>query len=86
VRAYEIVLHEEALAMLAGGTRPTQRRLLRLLDDLKTNPFRRGDFQESDADGRLNEVLLVDDWLVTFWSDHAAREMRIVRLEKANED
>ena len=86
MRAYEIVLHEEALAMLAGGTRPTQRRLLRLLDDLKTNPFRRGDFQESDADGRLNEVLLVDDWLVTFWSDHAAREMRIVRLEKANED
>jgi hypothetical protein len=86
VRAYEIILHEEVVEILASLRRPAQRSLLRMFDDLRKKPFRRGDFQESDADGRVNEVLLVDDWLVTFWTDHATREMRVVRLENANED
>jgi hypothetical protein len=81
-----MVLHEEAWGALAASARLRQRRLLRLLDELRGDPFRSGDFREVDAYGRANEVLLVDEWLVTFWCDHAAREIRIVRLEKADED
>lgn len=86
MRAYEIVLHEEAWGALAASTRPKQRCLVRLLEELQADPFRAGDFREKDAEGRANEVWLVDDWLVTYWSDHAARQIRVVRLEKADED
>jgi hypothetical protein len=56
-----------------------------ILDELKCTPFRRGDLQEQDSRGRDNEVFIAGDWLVTFWVDHAAREIRIVRLESADD-
>ena len=56
-----------------------------VLDELKGSPFRKGDLQEQDARGRANEILVAGDWLVTFWVDHAVREIRIVRLESAED-
>jgi hypothetical protein len=86
VRAYQIVLHEEAWAALASVSRPKQKRILRLLEQLQSDPFRQGEFQERDAAGRGNEVTLLEEWMVTFWSDHAAKEIRVLRLEHAAED
>ena len=37
-----------------------------ILDEVKIVPFRPGDLQEVDAQGRINEVLLIGDWLVTY--------------------
>ncbi len=68
--------------ILVAVSRPQQRRLAAILDGLKAAPFRTGDFQQRDAAGRLHEVALLDDWLVTYWSDHAVRELRIVSLEQ----
>ena len=41
---------------LATALRNEQRKLAAILDRLKVTPFRRGDFQEGDARGRINEV------------------------------
>ena len=30
----------------------------------------------------MNEVKLLGEWLVTFWTDHAVREIRVVDLER----
>ena len=35
-----------------------------------------------NAQGRDNEILVVGDWVVTYWPDHAGREIRVVRLER----
>jgi hypothetical protein len=80
-----LVLDEMAAMKLVAVSRPQQRRLVVILDGLKTAPFRLGDFQQRDAAGRLHEVALIDDWLVTYWSDHAAREVRIVGLEQVED-
>jgi hypothetical protein len=56
-----------------------------ILDKLKVSPFRKGDLQEPDLQGRANEILIAGNWLVTFWVDHAVREIRIVRLESAED-
>ena len=49
----------------------------------KAEPLRAGDnFRQRDEAGRLNEVVLLDDWLVTFWSDHSVCEVRVVNLEQ----
>ena len=70
---------------LAAAAPSEQRRLAAILDAAKTTPFRSGDLQERDARGRRNEVLVAGDWLVTYWPDHAARKVRIVRLERVED-
>ncbi len=56
------------------------------LDDtfqyLVYHPHLSGDYQEQNEEGRPREVLLRGRFLVTFWTDHAVREVRIVRVEK----
>lgn len=56
-----------------------------ILEELKGSPFRKGDLQEQDTHGRDNEIMIAGDWLVTFWVDHAVREIRVVRLESAED-
>ena len=83
--SYALVLHEEAARRLVGATRVEQSHVGKILDELKHSPFRKGDLQEQDAPGRENEIVVVGDWLVTFWADHATREIRVVRLESAED-
>lgn len=82
---YALVLNEAAAKTLAMATRADQRRLAIILDEVKAAPFRAGDYQQKDKTGRMNEVVLFDDWLVTFWSDHAVGETRIVNLQKVED-
>ena len=42
-------------------------------------------FQQRDASGRTNEVLLQGDGLITFWSDHATCEIHVVNLEQVED-
>lgn len=37
--------------------------------------------RETDSQGRTVEVLLHEEWLVTFWADHAVKQVHIVELE-----
>ncbi len=66
---------------LAIAPRREQRRLAAMLDSLKIAPLRTGDLQERDTQGRRHEVLVAGDWVITYWLDHAVRELRIVGLE-----
>jgi len=85
VRAFELILHEHAWNALSSTVGADRRRLLALLDELKAAPLRAGDFQQRDSTGRLHEVALVGDWLITWWPDHAAAEIRVVGLERADD-
>jgi hypothetical protein len=85
VEAYELVLTEAAAMVFAAARTADQRRLVWMLEALKIAPFRPGDFQERDAHGRVNEVRLTGDWLITYWADHATRELRIMRLERVED-
>lgn len=69
VRTYEVILHERAWAVLAATKGMERRRLFALLAEVKAAPFRSGDFQQRDASGRTNEVALLNEWLVTYWSE-----------------
>jgi hypothetical protein len=85
VQSYTLYLHEDAARRFAALALRDQRRLAPILDRLKTQPFLAGDYRESDAVGRHQEVLLVDRWLITFRADHAASEMSILRIESVEE-
>lgn len=78
---YGLVLSHEAAMRLVGASRREQRILSVTMEALKKDPFCVGDFQEPDTQDRINEVTLIADWLITYWSDHAARETRIIKIE-----
>lgn len=82
VQPYEVILHAQAWGMLAAAKESDKKRLLRLFDEVRIAPFRTGDYRQSDDTGRINEVVLLDDWLVTFWSDHAVHKIHVVNLEE----
>ena len=78
---YKLGIGEEVLAELVASPPPVQRRLVARLETLKRTPMRDGDYTEPDSDGRLNPVLLIDDLIVTYHTDHAVKEIRVVRVE-----
>jgi hypothetical protein len=85
VVSYSLVLHEEAARRIVNASRTEQRQLSVILDGLKLAPFRKGDLQELDVNDRVNEIMVIGDWLVTIWVDHAVREIRVVRIESSED-
>jgi hypothetical protein len=85
VRAFELILHEHTWNALSATVGADRRRLLVILDELKAAPLRVGDFQQRDSTGRLHEVALVGVCLITWWIDHAAAEIRVVGIERAED-
>ena len=77
---YTLVLSEDAARIFAAADRSDQRRLGVAIDDLKRTGFQPSRVRERVRDGRLHELLFVRGWTFTIWLDHAAREIRIVRL------
>lgn len=52
-----------------------------LLDKIAASPHGISDYQCYDGKGRLLETVSVDRYLITFWLDHAVKELRVVEVE-----
>lgn len=58
--------------------------LLDYFEFLAGNPFTESDWVVKDVTGRPNYRAAVGRFLVTFWTDHAVREVRIVKIERVD--
>jgi hypothetical protein len=83
-RAWKVVFNDEAVEFLLSCRAPARRTLLGFLDKLRNNPHLAGDFAETDDTGRPLQVKLHRQFLITFWADHAVKEVRIVEIEPAD--
>lgn len=81
-RPYEPVLSSKAAAFVVAISKGRQRKLIGLLFQLADNPSQIGDYSEPDNTGRDVQFILIRDLLITFWADHAVRELRIVAIEE----
>lgn len=79
--AYSYALGDEAVHAFSSLPAKQREKLLRILDSLAHVPNQRGDYREAGASGRIYEVTLSGDLLLTWRADHAAKEVRIVRIE-----
>jgi len=78
----EPVLSAKAVRFLHSLTKPKQRRLITLLFRIADYPNQLGDYQSSDDTGRYVQHLMIGDLLVSYWADHAGKELRIVEIEE----
>lgn len=78
---YTYTLGEVAVHAFAQLPTRQRARLLRIFDRLARLPHQAGDYREAGTSKRLYEVKLIDETLITWWTDHAAKEVCIVRIE-----
>jgi len=79
---YHSHLSLEAAAFVVSLPRRKQRRVLDLADQIARQSFQRGLYQTFDSAGRAVENLLLGEYLFSYWSDHASREIRISEIIK----
>ena len=77
---YSYVLSESAAEFAFRLPLREQRRLAGVCRDLVKSPDRAGDYGTLDPLGRRLQNLLIDDWVITFWADHATKELRITEI------
>jgi hypothetical protein len=80
---YEFVLSGEAARFLLGSPARVRVQAEGIFDSLASNPFVEADFAEHGPTGRVYYVKVYGDIIVTYWADHAVREIRILRCEIA---
>lgn len=78
--SYESHLSLEAANFVISLSKRRQRLVVNLADQIARQPFQIGDYQATDAAGRVVENLLLEGYLFSFWVDHATREVRISEI------
>ena len=82
---YSVFIEESAVEAVAA-TRGRQRKDLKeFIRSLGTDPFNEGDFPETDDTGRKIFTKLIGAYAVSFWSDHAVKEIKVFDVLKADD-
>lgn len=77
-----VFVHEDVLSFLlqADGRGES---ILKFIRRIAEDPYLPGDFKDSDEIGRPLEVKLVGQYAVTYWADHAVKEIKVINIEAA---
>lgn len=79
---YTVIANQDTLEFLLSCSARDQRKAAKALYDLAENPQQMGDHEEPDAVGRLLQVKRTGPYLVKWWVDDWAREIRVVLVRK----
>ena len=58
---------------------------VQIFRSLAENPFQRGEQTFKDSTQREIQKKRFGGWLVSYWADHAVKELRIVGIQKAKQ-
>ncbi len=79
---YEPVFSLPAHEALLAARRRERAEIMQWVLTLAAAPFTMGDLTERDDTGRTLQALALNDHVLTYWADHAVRELWIVKLER----
>ena len=78
---YEFSLVGEAARTLIALPPKRRRKAMALIEGLAADPFTEPDLRDNGPSGRTYSILVRDDLLLTYWVDHAAKDLRVLRIE-----
>lgn len=81
MNAYEIVAPLTVFEVLRALRRPERRMIEDFLLRVAHHPSLAGDFEAPAEDGRIHQVKILGEWMVSYWVDDAVREVRITSIE-----
>lgn len=79
---YTVTVDAAVLDTYATASRRIRRELRKAIARLADDPYMRGDTRFRSDIGNDVERRQFAQWIVTYWSDHAVREVRIVDAER----
>ena len=77
---YRPVFSDVAVEFIATLPRRRQRRAIARAQELANDPFLVPDIRLPDDEGREIGHVLVDEFLFSFWADHATKVVMIVEI------
>ena len=83
-RQYRPFFSDLAAGFVIALSKRQQRRVLDTAYQLAADPLLRSDYTVTDADGRSIEHLLVNDFVFTYWLDHAECRVMITEIDAAD--
>jgi hypothetical protein len=84
VKPYAVYLRIEAAELLKSVATRNRRGIENFVDSLSGNPFKTGDYAETDAAGRPIQIKILGNFAVAFWADHAVKEIKVVAIVRAD--
>jgi hypothetical protein len=79
---WKFVLDEQAFDFFRAARGAERQALIRAFGELRTHPTAEGVWQSRDDHGRDVEVGLFGKFLIHYWDDFLATELRIVRIAR----
>jgi len=79
---YIFVLDEDALGVFLKARGQARHDLICGFEMLANNPYIKGESTATHETGRPLQLKRCGAWIITFWSDHGNREVRIVAITK----
>lgn len=84
IEPYEVFLRTEAIEALGALPLTARRRISMFIDSLASAPTSVGDYSLKDKSGRIIEIKVIGTHAITFWADHAVREIKITDIRSAD--
>lgn len=81
---YHLYLRREAMDFLKTIPPKDRVGLWSYLDYLEANPFTVGDFSEKDPTDRSHEGIILGEYVIMFWTDHAVSEVKVTNIGYAD--
>ena len=78
---YDYVLTAAAAHVVLGSPRKLRQEILAELDRLAREPFAEPDLLETGVSGRKYAIRVRERIVLTYWVDHAVKEVRVIRVE-----
>jgi hypothetical protein len=78
---YDFSLVGEAARSVMSVSPGRRRKAMLVIETLAADPFLEPDLEEHGPSGRRYSILLRENILITYWVDHAIKELRILRIE-----
>lgn len=79
--AYDYVLTAAAAHVVLGSSKRLRREILTELERLAREPFSEPDLEETGPSGRKFAIRVRERIILTYWVDHAVKEVRVIRVE-----
>jgi hypothetical protein len=77
---YSSWFSDEVVAFTYSLSKVKRRKIIDLADTIATHPFRLSDYQFTDEVGHIIENIMVDEFIFSYWVDHAVKKLRITEI------
>lgn len=78
---YDYVLTATAAHAVLGSPKRLRQEILAELERLARDPFSVPDLEETGPSGRKYAIRVRERIVLTYWVDHAVKEVRVLRVE-----